>query len=71
MTESRATSVPSDHHNRISHSERKIEELEEEIAELKGRLSQMALHNAELEAALLRLDQKVKTPNNQTWDYFK
>ncbi len=61
---------PADHHQRISHAERKIEEQREEIDELKGRLSQMAIHNAELEAALLRLNEQVNPVISKHWSYF-
>lgn len=45
-----------DHHLRISHAERRIAELEQEIFDLKAEKSRMAVRMVELEAALIRLD---------------
>jgi len=48
-----------DHNVRISHAERRIIELEEEINTLKADKARMAFQLAQCEAALIRLDSNV------------
>lgn len=54
-----------EHHIRISHAERRIQELEQELEELKQAKFKMALQLAECEAALIRLDE---TKPRSIWD---
>lgn len=45
-----------DHHLRISHAERRIMELEQQIDDLKTEKAKMAFQLSQCEAALIRLD---------------